>query len=201
MIYSLKGILELVQDNFIVVNCAGVGYKCVCSLVTKSFFSEKLLKEITVYTHLSVRQDAIELFGFSNISELESFKLLTSVSGVGPKAALGILSQFSAEKLSFIISDSDSKSLTNAPGIGPKTAKRIILELKDKFSMNKVSSMNETISCDISSSIGKKNEALNALMILGYLKQEVLPYLSNLSENLSIEEMIQSTLKYMSKGG
>lgn len=201
MIYSLKGTLELVQDNFIVVNCAGVGYKCVCSLVTKSFFSESLLKEITVYTHLSVRQDAMELFGFSSISELESFKLLTSVSGVGPKAALGILSQFSTEKLSFIISGSDSKSLTNAPGIGPKTAKRIILELKDKFSVDKISSSNEVESYDIPSSAGKKNEALNALMVLGYLKQEVLPYLSNLSENLSIEEMIQSTLKYMSKGG
>lgn len=198
MIHSLRGKLILAQNNFLVIECAGVGYKCMSSTFTQAYFSKNLDNEVLVYTYLNVRQDAIELFGFSDYLELECFKLLISVSGVGSKAALGILSQFPAEKVSQMVSNGDSKSLTLAPGIGVKTAKRIILELKDKFS-------NISVESDISefrSTVNNtnKDEALKALTSLGYSQSEVMPCISNLSDNLSVEEIIRLTLKSMSKG-
>ena len=195
MIYSLNGKLILIENNFLVIECCGVGYKCMCSVFTQESLKKYINQEINIYTHLNVHQDAIELFGFYDTSELECFKLLTSVSGIGPKAALGILSHFSVEKIAQIISSEDSKSLTSAPGVGVKTAKRTILELKDKFSKLDIKNTKEN-----SLHLSKKNEALNALSCLGYSKSEIMPWLSNLSENLTVEEMIQSTLKYISKG-
>lgn len=198
LIYSLRGNLIFIKDNFLVIDCSGVGYKCTCSLFTQAFFSEKLNQEINVYTYLMVRQDALELFGFSDEEELECFKLLTSVSGVGSKAALGILSQFSSTKIAQIISAGDNKSLTTAPGIGPKTAKRIILELKEKFLNFKKS--NVIVENELQKNSENKNEALKALCSLGYSQAEVMPWILNLSESLSVEEIIRSTLKHMSKG-
>ena len=203
MIYSLRGELLIIKENFIVICCGGVGYKCMCSSLTRASLEDKLKKEVNVYTYLSVHQDSMELFGFSEERELECFKLLISVSGVGPKVALGVLSCFPWARLSHIISVGDNKSLTSAPGIGAKTAKRIILELKDKFGALDNES-GETLSNDTAFTPelkNKKSEALKALMFLGYSRAEVLPWLSNLSESLSVEEMINSSLKYMGKGG
>ena len=203
MIYSLNGELIFIKENFIVISCAGVGYKCMCSSFTKASLEDKLRKQVSIYTYLSVHQDSMELFGFSDEKELECFKLLISVSGIGPKVALGVLSCFSSAKLSQIISLGDNKSLTSAPGIGAKTAKRIILELKDKFGTlseecAEFSGLETSLNGEFKN---KKNEALRALIFLGYSKSEVMPVLSNLSENLSVEEMINSSLKYMGKGG
>ena len=201
MIYSLTGKIILAKDNFLVVQCGGVGYKCMCSLFTQAALREKT-EEVTVYTYLNVHQDSVELFGFSNETELEHFKLLISVSGVGPKASLGILSCFPSSELAGIISNADSKALTSAPGIGAKTAKRIILELKDKFS--KINSSEETESIaemPSSTTAGNKAKALNALMSLGFSKPEITPWLANLSQNLSVDEMISMTLKNIGKGG
>ncbi len=199
MIHSLRGNLVLIQDNFLVVECFGVGYKCNCSVFTRSFFESKLNQEIFIYTYLNVRQDAVELFGFSDLDEMECFKLLTSVSGVGFKAAMAILSRFSCKEVAEVISSADSKSLTLAPGIGSKTAKRIILELKDKFASKEIGvSARENIKASRTTS--KKTEALNALLTLGYNQSEIMPWISNLSEDLSVEEIIKSALKYMSKG-
>ena len=198
MIYSLRGKLILIKDGFLVIECSGVGYKCVCSLITSSFFSEKLGQEVSIYTYLSVRQDALDLFGFSSLEELDCFKLLTSVSGVGSKAAMGILSQFVPGKIAEFISSGDSKSLTMAPGIGPKIAKRIALELKDKFSSFKVSA--ESAQVKLPQNLENKKEAIKALTALGYTQSEVTPWISSLSESLTVEEIIKSTLKYMSKG-
>ena len=195
LIYSLKGELILIESNFIVIQCLGVGYKCMCSIFTQESLKSRINKEVTVYTYLNVHQDAIELFGFHDLSELKCFKLLISVSGIGPKVALGILSHFSTNKIAQIISSEDSKSLTAAPGIGIKTAKRVILELKDKFSNLGEKELNES---DLRTK--KKSEALNALMHLGYSKAEIMPWLSNLSENLTVEEMIKAALQYISKG-
>lgn len=199
MIYSLRGKITLIKENFLVIDCNGVGYKCICSTLTLSSLQNSLHKDETVYTYLNVRQDSIELFGFYDTFELECFKLLISVSGVGPKVALGIFSGFTPEKLAGIISSEDIKSLTAAPGIGAKTAKRIILELKDKFGL--VNKSSEIKLNEANENFGKKNEALNALMALGYSKSEVMPQLLALSENLSIEQMISCALKNMSKGG
>lgn len=198
MIHSLRGKLILAQNNFLVIECAGVGYKCMSSTFTQAYFSKNLDNEVLVYTYLNVRQDAIELFGFSDSLELECFKLLISVSGVGSKAALGILSQFPAEKVSQIVSSGDSKSLTLAPGIGVKTAKRIILELKDKFSNISAESDISEFRATVNNT--NKDEAVKALSSLGYSQSEVMPCISNLSDSLSVEEIIRLTLKSMSKG-
>ena len=200
MIYSLQGTLTLIENNFLVVSCGGVGYKCFTSFYTQNQWMSKINESVTVYTHVSVRQDAIDIFGFSSKSELECFKLLTTVSGVGPKAALSILSQFSAEKIAMIISFGDSKSLTSASGIGAKTAQRIVLELKDK--LKSISGeKSEIISNAINFSQSKNSsEAVKALEVLGYSSSEVLPIISKFDENCSVEELIQKTLRLMAKG-
>lgn len=198
LIYSLKGILTVIKDNFIVVECSGVGYKCITSSATKEFYSEFIEKEITVYTYMSVRQDAIDIFGFSNLSEMECFKLLISVSGVGSKAALGILSQFSPEHISEIVSSGDSKALTTTSGVGSKTAQRIILELKDKI--KNLSFYSPGFKAHETSGSRNKEEAIKALAALGYSSSEVKPWISNLSGNLSVEEIIKIALKYLGKG-
>lgn len=199
MIYSLEGKLLLSEENFIVIQCSGVGYKCLTSAYTQGEFHKDIGKEVTVYTYMNVRQDAIDLFGFSSKNELNCFKLLTSISGVGPKAALGILSQFSSERFSVIISSGDSKSLTSAPGIGAKTAQRIVLELKDKISAIILSDSNGS-KINFSTPSHNVSEAVKALMSLGYSSDEVMPVVSNMSSNLSVEQLIGNTLKAMAKG-
>lgn len=199
MIYSLKGILLLNEDNFVVIQCSGVGYKCLTSAYTQGELHKDIGKEITVYTYMNIRQDAIDLFCFSSINELNCFKLLNSVSGVGPKAALSVLSQFSSEQFSVIVSSGDSKSLTSAPGIGSKTAQRIVLELKDKISAIIISDNKDN---KIQAPIPSRNisEAVKALMSLGYSSDEVMPIVSKMDNNLSVEQLIGNTLKAMAKG-
>ncbi len=199
MIYSLQGKLLIMENNYIVIQCSGVGYKCLTSSYTQGQFHDKIGQEVVAYTYMSVRQDAVDLFGFSSLNELNCFKLLTTVSGVGPKAALSILSQFSAEKVSMLVSAGDSKSLTNVSGIGSKTAQRIVLELKDKLTGNVLRS--ESTTTTILPSCQKNiSEAVKALSTLGYSGTEVLPVLSKLDSNLSVEQLIQQTLKAMAKG-
>lgn len=199
MIYSLKGTLIANESNYIVIDCMGVGYKCLTSYNTQNQFFNKLNKEVFVYTYLNVRQDAVDLFGFESQNELECFKLLTSVSGVGPKAALSILSQFTSQKMSMIISAGDSKSLTSVSGIGAKTAQRIVLELKDKlnnkFYKTSLASKGTTIPTDNK----KITEAMEALAVLGYSGADVLPILSEMNTDIKVEEMIQKTLKILGK--
>ena len=198
MFYSLKGLLITLENNFLVVECNGVGYKCLTSLYTQSQFKDKIGNEITVYTFLSVRQDALDLFGFADNSELECFKMLTSVSGVGPKAALSILSQFPAEKVAYLVTSGDSKSLTSVSGIGAKTAQRIVLELKDKLSAIGFESSAQKIT---NMPLGNSNisEAIKALSTLGYSAGEVMQHISSFDENLPVEKLIQLTLKSMAK--
>lgn len=199
MIYSLRGTLIANESNYIVVECMGVGYKCLTSYNTQNAFFGKLNKEVFVYTYMNVRQDAVDLFGFESSNELECFKLLTSVSGVGPKAALSVLSQFNPGKISMIISAGDSKSLTSVPGIGAKTAQRIVLELKDKLT-NKIYKA-ATSPAGSSAPVDNKKitEAMEALGMLGFSGTDVLPILSEMDENLSATEMIQKTLKTLGK--
>lgn len=198
MIYSLKGILLTAENNFLVVECAGVGYKCLTSLYTQSTLSGKIGREVTVYTYMNVRQDAVDLFGFSDKTELEYFKLLTSVSGVGPKAALAILSQFPAEKLAILITSGDSKSLTAASGIGKKTAERIVLELKDKISKGSFRQSGSSFE-NVPVQGSNISEATKALATLGFSAGDVVPILSALSPETSVEEMINTALKSMAK--
>lgn len=198
MFYSLKGLLITLENNFLVVECSGVGYKCLTSLYTQSQFKDKIGNEITVYTFLSVRQDALDLFGFADNGELECFKMLTSVSGVGPKAALSILSQFPAEKVAYLVTSGDSKSLTSVSGIGAKTAQRIVLELKDKLSAIGFESSAQKIT-NMPLDNSNVSEAIKALSTLGYSAGEVMQHISSFDENLPVEKLIQLTLKSMAK--
>lgn len=201
MIYSLKGNLILIKENYVVVECAGVGYKCLTSGVTQNFYSSCINSEIIIYTYVSIRQDNIEIFGFFDLLELECFKLLISVSGVGPKAGLAILSQFVPQKLIELISSNDNKSLTFVSGIGAKTAQRIVLELKDKIkNINIFSELEPKINTNKKiylENSKNKQEAIRALSSLGYTQSEIKSVVLNLDENLSVEEMIKIVLKNM----
>lgn len=201
MIYSLRGKLVLKELGFVVIECGGVGYGCKTSYNTVSKLGA-IESEVTLYTHLAVREDAAELFGFADMQELNCFRLLISVSGVGPKAAISILSDMTPEQFAFIVASGDSKAITRTKGIGTKTAQRIVLELKDKISSESLgggaSGNNTAVSAAYSvneaSSVG---EALEALMVLGYSQGEVAPVLRKLDPALDTQDLIKETLRIM----
>lgn len=203
MIYSLRGRLAVKELNFVVVECGGVGYGCRTSYNTVSQLSE-IGSEAMLYTHLYIREDAAELFGFASQQELSCFRLLISVSGVGPKAAISILSDVTPEKFAFLVASGDSKAFTKAKGIGAKTAQRIVLELKDKISSETIggafSEASESVSAIGASSSASVSEALEALMVLGYSQGEVAAVLGKLDPNLSTQELIKETLRFMTSG-
>lgn len=199
MIYSLHGKLIVKELGLAVVECGGVGYGCKTSYSTVSQLGS-VGSEVTLYTHLSVREDAAELFGFATQQELNCFKMLISVSGIGPKAALSILSDNSPEQFAFTVASGDSKAFTRTKGIGAKTAQRIILELKDKITSE---SLGSTVSGAQSAAsvpqgdTASVSEALEALMVLGYTQGEAASVLRKLDPTLSTQELIKETLKYM----
>jgi Holliday junction DNA helicase RuvA len=201
MIYSVRGRLTVKELGFAVIECAGVGYGCKTSYNTISRLGE-IGSEEMLYTYLYVREDVVELFGFATLQELSCFKLLISVSGVGPKAATSILSDVTPERFALLVASGDSKAFTKTKGIGAKTAQRIVLELKDKISSESISG---SISGDAaqfanipsegaSSSVA---EALEALMVLGYTQGETAPILGKLDPALSTQELIKETLRLM----
>lgn len=198
MIYSLRGTLIHIEPSFVVIECSGVGYKCFTTMNTQRQMP-KLNSEVVLYTHLAVREDAAELFGFASNSELSCFRLLTSVSKVGPKVALSILSELSPEQLALCIASSDSKSITRANGVGMKLAQRIILELKDRLKVFETSNISESSAADINDipSFGNTQKAVEALAVLGYQSTEVLPILSRLDSSLSVEDLIAAVLREM----
>lgn len=197
MLYSLKGKLIVKEPNMFVVECGGVGYKCISSLSTVSELP-KVGEDVFVYTYLNVREDAVDLFGFSNQSELSCFKQLISVSGVGPKAATSILSAMTYQQLAVCIATGDYKSITKAQGVGSKTAQRIVLELKDKISNEDiVDGMN---SKPLVSQLDNPNmqDAISALMVLGFSNSEAASALSGCSPEMSAEQLIKFGLKNLS---
>lgn len=194
MIYSLRGTLTVLENNFIVVECSGVGYKCLASLRTIVHFKDKLGKEISVFTHLNVREDTIEIFAFSEYNELNCFRLLTSVSGVGSRVGLAILSEFSAEQVAVFVSSNDSKSITKASGVGNKIAQRIVLELRDKL---KISGGTSSVNIGQQNASHNVMEAANALFVLGYSQDEAMSVLSGLDNSLKVEELIRLALRHM----
>lgn len=199
MYYYIKGMLVHKTENFVVIDANGVGYKILTSHQSLSHHSlnsnEKANNEVLFYTYLYVREDIHELFGFSTPEELSSFELLISVSGVGPKAAINILSSLSAPSLALAIVTNDVKSITKAQGIGPKLAQRLILELKDKIKNEHLIENSTSIDLPYDDS---SNEALSALIVLGYSAQEAKKALSqaNASE-LPVEEAIKKALTYL----
>ena len=195
MIYSVRGNLILMDAGFAVIECGGVGYRVQTSLTTQKQL--KLNTETMLYTYMNVREDAMELFGFASKGELNTFKMLIGITGVGPKVALAILSDLTSEQIAMCVSSGDSKTLTRANGVGPKLAQRIVLELKDK-----IKGVVDTAGFDVSkgsviADTGNVPKAVAALAVLGYSAADVTPILSKLDPTMSVEAMIAATLKQM----
>lgn len=200
MIYSLKGKITVKEINFVVIECAGVGYGCKTSYNTVSQLGE-IGSEAGLYTYLSIREDNAELFGFATSQELNCFRLLISVSGVGGKAAVSILSDFTPESFAFLVASGDSKAFTKTKGIGAKTAQRIVLELKDKIGSLGGTAVNTSVSVPVSDmNTSAVSEALEALMVLGYSQGEIAPLLKQCDPNLTTQELIREVLRLIASG-
>ena len=201
MFYYLDGTVTEILPNLAVIDCGGVGYAC--KTTNNTLAALKKGQRGKLYTYLNVGEGIFELYGFAAQNELNSFKLLLGVSGVGPKAALAILSAATPESLAVAIVTEDAKTLTAAPGIGKKIAQRIILELKDKMARETAGGL------DFSGGKGapapalftnKATEAAQALAVLGYSSQEVSMALKGVDvENLPLEDIIRQSLKKMVK--
>lgn len=208
MFYYIKGKLALLDPSFAVIDAGGVGYKLSISYTTYSLLSKNASADgdgsTTLYTYMSVREDGVELFGFATAEELDTYKLLITVSGVGPKAAIAILSQMTPQKLVVAICSEDKKAISQANGIGPKTAARIILELKDKLAKSQISvdaSAFDTLTATDSATVGSKlSDAQEALMALGYSRNEAYNVLKSIdTASLEIDEIIRLALKKIMK--
>ncbi len=198
MFYSLKGTLIHTEPGLAVVECGGVGFKCFTTLNTQRALP-KQGEEVKLYTHLNVREDALDLFGFATMGELNCFKMLTSVSGVGPKVGLAILSELAPEQVAMAVATGDSKTLTRASGVGAKLAQRITLELKDKVKGMQTSA--EGISpAGIVSAASNAGAAVNALTVLGYSPSEAAAVVGRFDSALPVEELIRLSLKSMGNG-
>ena len=204
MFYYIKGELAHRELNTCVIDCGGVGYKLTVSLITSEAYASKLGKQVQLFTHLAVREDGIELFGFSSYEEKECFNKLTSVSGIGPKAAMNILSTLTPEKLAIAICTDDKKAIAKAPGIGAKSAARIILELKDKMSKEMLTSDIATGDMSSSATVFVSNSAISeaseALAVLGYDRSTILSALKGIDPSITdVGEIIRVALKKLSR--
>ena len=201
MFYYLEGMVAEIQPYLAVIDCGGVGYGC--KTTNNTLAALKKGQKGKLYTYLNVGEGIFELYGFATQNELNSFKLLLGVSGVGPKAALAILSVGTPETLAMAIVTGDEKALTAVPGIGKKIAQRIILELKDKMAKETASGLDFSGGKGIPSApvfSNKATEAAQALAVLGYSSQEVSAALKGVDvETLSLEEIIRQSLKKMVK--
>ena len=200
MIYHVNGILEYCEPGFCVIDVSGLGYKLTISDNTYQAVVGHVNSKEKLLTYLRVSEDGVELFGFKTNDELEAFKLLITVSGVGPKAAMSVLSTLPPTKFSYAVCTEDVKAIAKAPGLGAKTASRIILELKDKFAKEFLGEKDNHISITAGSDTPKKNgkltEATEALQSLGYDRSSILNALRGLdTEKLSLEEIITQALK------
>jgi Holliday junction DNA helicase RuvA len=195
LFYYIRGKLVHKTENYVVVDSGGIGYKIYTSNTTLQFFSE-LDVSATLYTHLHVREDIMDLYGFATMEELSMFEHLIGVSGVGPKAALSILSVTTPAKFAMAVLSGDYKTITKAPGIGPKSAQRVILELKDKLKDV------ELLPRDDGEAVERSNEhqeAVSALVVLGYSMQEAKQAVSKTNQEDGVEEVIKQALKILMK--
>ena len=196
MFYYVSGTVAEIGPNLAVIDCGGVGYAC----ATTNYTISRLKKgeRAKLFTYLHVREEIFELFGFSSQQELCSFKMLIGVSGVGPKAALAILSSTTPNNLALSIVTGDEKALTAAPGIGKKIAQRIILELKDKLAKEQTSfSSDGPVPVIAAGGANKAGEASAALAVLGYGTPEIAAALKGVDMEQPLEEIIRQALKKM----
>ena len=200
MYYYVNGTVAEIDAGLAVIDCGGVGYACATTNYTLSQLKKGAPAKL--YTYLNVREDAMELFGFADQSELRSFKLLIGVSGVGPRAALSILSAVTPQQLALAVVTEDEKALTAANGIGKKIAQRVILELKDKLAREESLGGTSVKGAPAMAAVphSKKSEAQAALAVLGYGSAEIAAALKDIDmEALTLEDIIRQALKRMMK--
>ena len=199
MIYHLNGELVLCDMTLAVIDCGGVGYKLLISGNTLGKISDRVGERVKLFTYMKVSEDAVDLYGFADEDELETFKLLISVSGVGAKFALSILSLMTPSRLAAAIGAGDAKAIAKAQGVGPKTAQRIILELKDKMAKQ------ITVDTDTGEVITEEpagnnmSDAIDTLIVLGYKRGEATAALKGIDPKLPLEEVIRLALKKLAK--
>ena len=199
MIYHVNGTLEYCEPSFCVIDCMGVGYKLTISDNTYSSIVGSVGQKAKLLTYLKTSEDGVELFGFKTADELASFKLLITVSGVGPKAAMAILSLLTPDKLSLAIVNEDVKTISRASGVGAKTAARVVLELRDKVSKQyfaQPTAIPTAAATAKAPAKGKGNlsEALDALIVLGYTRAEAQKALTGIDPTLDVEKIIPLAL-------
>ena len=199
MFYSLTGKLVHMEPGVVAIECGGVAFKCFTSMNTQKNMP-RIGETATVYTHLNVREDALDLYGFSTKSELNCYKMLTTISGVGPKAALSILSEMTPEGVAMAAASGDSKKFTKASGVGPKLAQRIVLELKDKVAKGFVDGISlEDVAGSAADTPATQSsaQAIAALVSLGYSQSEAALAVSKIDASLPVEEIIKLALRSM----
>ncbi len=197
MIYSVNGQVTHLEQNIIVVECGGVGFECrsTASAVSRAGIGEK----IKLFTYMNVREDSMELYGFVDESELNCFKMLICVSGVGCKVAVDILSSLSPQEFALAVVNEDAKTITRVKGIGNKMAQRIILELKDRLKKNNSFEMADIPRISPGAVTGNAfSEALTALMVLGFTNAQAQKALEGLSAELTVQELVKEGLKRLS---
>ena len=202
MIAFVKGIVEDLTEDNVVLDVGGVGYNVKISAGTAALISG-VGEELKLYTYTSVREDAFQLFGFLTRDELEIFKKLITVNGIGPKGGLSILSVMSADDIRFAVISGDAKMIAKAPGIGKKTAERVILDLKDKISLEDTLIHKEIAGvgvANVNSSDNKAgNEAVEALTALGYSASDAVRAVKSVpvTEDMDVEDILKQALKNM----
>ena len=197
MIYSLRGKLIHVEENAAVIECAGVGYRCSVTRTTLNALPQ-VGAEAMLYTWMNVREGAVDLFGFATSAEKNCFGQLTSVSGVGPKVALAILSELKPDQLMLALVSQDVKSLTRAAGVGKKLAERILLELRDKVKTEELSEQMQQISqvgSQLSEGTGNVAEAVSALVVLGYSQSDAARAVAGQPPEASVQDLVKLGLK------
>ena len=204
MIGYIKGRLEEVMDGAIIVDNNGIGYEI---LVPASVIGSLPSKgnEVKIYTYMNVREDLLQLFGFMTRDDLEVFKMLITVSGIGPKGALGILGVMSADDVRFAVMSEDAKTISKAPGIGAKTARKLIIELKDKLNFKDVIEgaldRGESAAANNSSSADKQiiSDAVEALTALGYSASDAMKAVRmvEMTDDMTVEMLLKLSLKNM----
>jgi Holliday junction DNA helicase RuvA len=197
MFSYIKGVVAEISDDYIVLENGGIGFQIMTSHNVISTL--KSGENITIYTHLNVREDDMSLFGFARKDELSCFKQLINISGIGPKGALAILSALSLDELRLAVLSEDYKAIAKANGVGTKTAQRVVIELKDKFKLEDISYVNDED--DLSTGVvdDTMSEVAQALVSLGYSNVESLRAIKRVAgyEKLSVEELLKEALKKM----
>jgi Holliday junction DNA helicase RuvA len=196
MLYSLRGELVHYDAHSVAVECGGVAYHCQTTYATLSQVAS-LGAQVRLYTYMHIRQDALDLFGFAELAELNCFKMLIGVSGVGPKVALAILSAMTPERFALCVASADHKAIMAAQGVGAKLAQRIVLELRDKIGKDAIGKgfTSADIAGIASGQSGNAGEAVSALVVLGYSQADAAAAIARLDPETSVEDMIKSGLK------